>query len=109
MTELITTLRGITTGKYKVKTRSGTTHIFDLDRKTVTRYGAEGHEWKEGTANAVAGADGEPFHYTFAENVEVGHRFYVESRGAYLDPDIWRYSTEIQSIEKINEGFENEI
>jgi hypothetical protein len=91
----ITTLLGVKTGKYEIVTYSGTHHILDLDRNTVTRYGAPGHEWS---------SDGQPFHYLYIKDVEVGKGMYMESgSGGYLQGSQWRQSSAIQTIERIEE------
>ncbi len=99
------TLTGVTTGRYVLTTRSGTRHVLDLDARTVTRYGAPGREWTEQTdfGMGLVGADEEPFHYTLLGGAAVGESMRVESRGGYLDADLWRRTSTIVSIEPLTE------
>ena len=97
------TLEGIETGKYEIRTYSGTRHILDLDARSITRYGASGHEWGPGNPNSVSGLDGDPFYYDSIIGLAVGDRIYARAGGGYLNGTVWRQSTKVKSIEPFSD------
>jgi hypothetical protein len=100
---MMETLEGLKSGRYWVTTHSGTRHLVNLDERSVTRYGAPGHEWNEGNPNSVAGVDGEPYHYDRLSGATVGESMYMTAGGGYLYGTTFRQTSTVQSIEKIED------
>ena len=112
MTEEITSLEGLTSGRFIVTTYNGTRHFIDLDAKTSTRMGAPGREWGRevfvGELGTVGGSrpkalvrsfvteapDGTPFHYWSITGAEVGKSMRLENM------DEWRTTSSVQYIER---------
>ena len=109
---VLTTLDGLTSGKFVVTTHSGTRHIIDLDAKTAVRHGAPGREWGDrilvadphaalgGSRPKVAAhyepvtPDGEPFRFTTIRGATVGERMRLDNRSE------WRMTSTVRSIDR---------
>ena len=93
----LATLDGIKSGRYVVTTASGTRHVLDLDRRTVTRYGVEGHAWDEaGIGLGKITGDGRPMRYVLLAGATVGDQMVIENR------DEWRQTSTVKSIEALD-------
>src|SRR5208282_2575473 len=93
MTEYLLTLKGIDTGTYLIRTRSGSEYVVNLDAKTFVR-----HNPNIKVISFDGGPpleDDQPIPYTLLRTVEVGEHLYVEMM------DQWLNSTEVQSIERL--------
>jgi hypothetical protein len=93
MTEYLLTLKGIDTGTYLVRTRSGSEYVVNFDAKTFVRHNPniKAISFDGGPVPE----DDQPIPYTLLRTIEVGEHIYVEMM------DQWLNSTEIQSIERL--------
>ncbi|HET9732201.1 MAG TPA: hypothetical protein VFP54_05950 [Acidimicrobiales bacterium] len=91
--EALTTLEGVTSGRFFVLTQSGARHLVDLDLRTVTRYGPSGAEWTSaGIGFGAVTADCQPMQFTSVSGATVGENM------AIMNDSEWRITSRVESI-----------
>ncbi len=95
----VTSLDGVTTGRWIVTTIHGTRHFLDLDNGTIVREpGPQSQAWPpKGVGLGSITPDGRPMRVFSIKTAVVGRSMLVQNR------DEWRISSEIVKIERAPE------